>query len=602
FVVITMGGLTCQAQFRLMKKPNPYMNDGNPHWLSKDLRVFQISPEGFPKGSLTQFAPGDTPETFLDKLLTEFDGLPDTAEHPFRQLATGQEGEGILEMATTVDGKSVYNFAIAKVRYKSISQPASGVRVLFRLFNTVGTALEWTTTTTYRREVKGPAGRDTVALLGMTGGGAGEIISIPFFASPRVTPQQKMQDQEDDLNKREMPGQGATETTRYFGCWLDFNQEKHHFPLYPMGDGPYSEDPLAGGPLYSVLDLIRNYHQCLIAEIYFEDDKINFGDTPGSSDNLSQRNLVLEMSSNPGDEASRRVATTMWVRPSQVPKDTGVHPLARAAAGSAAFRRLRHDELVIWWKNLPRGASIDLYMPSVDVDEMLRLSRYRASANPLLKVDAHTIRSTRRSVTYIPLPGGLTKLIPCLLSVQLPEGVTAGQEFRAVVQQYSERERKVIGAVELRIPVQHEEAILPGELKKLAVLKYIKTKIPQSDRWFPVFERYVRYMGDRVRGLGGDPDAVEPTNHVTTRPGTGQPQPDGEAQTFEGKVASLLYNCFGDFEGFVLDTCGERRVIKACEPAIEEVVRRACRERTTISVSVGSGGRGGLRRIAVHCC
>lgn len=598
FVTISMGGLTCQAQFRLMKKPNPYMKDGNPHWLSKDLRVFQITPGTFPKESTTQFAPGDTPETFLDKLLKEFDGLPDNSEHPFNKLSTGQEGESILELATTVDDVKVYNFAVAKVRYKSISEPASGVRVLFRLFNTVGTALEWTSGTTYRREVKGPAGRDTVALMGMTGGNKGEIISIPFFAAPRVTPQQKMPDQFDDLNKRDLPGQGATETTRYFGCWLDFNQEKHHFPLYPMNDGPYSEDPLAGGPLYSVLDLIRNYHQCLVAEIYFEDDKINFGDTPGSSDNLSQRNLVLEMSSNPGDAASRRVATTMWVRPSQMPKDTGVNPLASVSTAALAGR-FKHDELVIWWKNLPSGASVDLYIPSVDVDEMLRVAGYRASANPLEKVDAHTIRSTRRSVTYIPLPGGLTKLIPCLLSVQLPEGVTAGQEFRAVVQQYSGATRKVIGAIELRIPVRHEEAILPGELKKLAVLKYIQTKIPQNDRWFPVFDRYVGYMGERVRGLGGDPEAVEPTNHVTTRPRPHRPETGGEGQTVEGKVASLLYDCSGNFEGFILDTCGERTFIKTCEHAVEEVVRRACRERNTISVSVG---RGGLLRIAVHCC
>ena len=354
--------------------------------------------------------------------------------------------------------------------------------------------------------------------MGMTGGNKGEIISIPFFAAPRVTPQQKMQDQEDDPNKRDLPGQGATETTRYFGCWLDFNQEKHHFPLYPMNDGPYSEDPLAGGPLYPIIDLVRNYHQCLVAEIYYEDDKINFGDTPGSSDNLSQRNLVLEMSSNPGDEPSRRVATTMWVRPSQTPKDMGVNPLTGASATVAGSIRLKPDELVIWWKNLPAGASVDLYIPSVNVDEMLRLASYRASANPLERVDNHTVRTTRGNVTYVPLPGGLTKLIPCLLSVQLPEGVTAGQEFRAVVQQYSGRDRKVIGAIELRIPVRHKEEILPVELKKLAVLKYIKTKIPQSDRWFPVFERYVRYMGERVRGLGGDPEAVAPTNHVTTRP------------------------------------------------------------------------------------
>ncbi len=47
FITATLAGLTCQGKFRLTKTPNPYMKDGNPHWLSKDLRVFQISPEQF---------------------------------------------------------------------------------------------------------------------------------------------------------------------------------------------------------------------------------------------------------------------------------------------------------------------------------------------------------------------------------------------------------------------------------------------------------------------------------------------------------------------------------------------------------------------------
>ena len=157
-VTVSMGGLTCQGKLRLIKTPNPYMKDGNPHWLSKDVRVFKISPGQNVEQSTVQFAPGDTPESYLNKLLPEFDALPDTSEHPFGQLATGQE-ESALELATTVDGQAVYNFAIAKVRYKAVAEPASGVRVMFRLFNTVGTALEWTTGTTYRREVKGPAPR-----------------------------------------------------------------------------------------------------------------------------------------------------------------------------------------------------------------------------------------------------------------------------------------------------------------------------------------------------------------------------------------------------------------------------------------------------------
>ncbi len=354
-----------------------------------------------------------------------------------------------------------------------------------------------------------------------------------------------------------------------------------------------------GGPLYSVLDLVRNYHQCLIAEIHYEDDPNNFGDTPGSSDNLSQRNLILEMSANPGEEASRRVASTMWVRPSPIPKHTG-SPLSGSQTVAGAGR-LRHDELVIWWKNLPEGASIDLYIPSIDVSEIMRLAGLRAGGPTLEKIDKHTLRMAHRNITYIPLPGGLKKLIPCLLSVQLPAGVTAGQEFRVVIHQYSGVARNVIGAVEMRIPVRHKAEILPFEERKLAVLKYIKTKIPQSDRWFPVFERYVKTNEDRVRGLGGNPDAIEPSNHVTTRPGTSEPEPDIGLKIIKGKITGLSYDCFGDFEGFTLETCDDRRFIKSCERGVEEVARQACSERSKVTVHVEVVG-GRLRRMIVHCC
>ena len=81
-----------------------------------------------------------------------------------------------------------------------------------------------------------------------------------------------------------------------------------------------------------------------------------------------------------------------------------------------------------------------------------------------------------------------------------------------------------------------------------------------------------------------------------------RPEPDGEVLTFEGKVASLLYDCFGNFEGFVLDNCGARTTIRSCERAVEEVIRRACRERSKVTARVRGGARGRLLRLAVHCC
>ncbi|MBW3579164.1 MAG: DUF1929 domain-containing protein [Actinobacteria bacterium] len=589
----TLGGETCQGELRLVKAPNPYMKDGDPQWLSQDLRVFQIRPGGFV--GTTQFAAGDTPETFLDKLIPAFEAETDSAEHPFRsQLALGQEA-ATLELATTLDGEAVYNFAVAKVRYKAVSTPAPDVRVLFRLFNTVGPALEWTSGTTYRREVKGANGRDTVALLGMTGGNAGEIISIPFFAAPRYTPSQSATAQEDPLNRRTLPAQGATESTRYFGAWLDINQDEHHFPLYPTNDGPYSEAPQQGGPLYSVFDLIRNYHQCLVSEIYFEDDPIAFGDTPGTSDNLSQRNLVLEMSSNPGNDASRTAASTMMIQPSKSAVPPSVPP-----AGAAA-RRLRSDELIIWWETLPPGTHIDLFIPSVPAEDILRLAGLRPSGNPIEKIDDHTIRAYYGDVTFIPVPGGVSKPIPSLISIRLPQGVVAGDVHRATVQQVEGRSRLVMGGIEFRIPVDHASAILPLEIRKLSLLRAIQKAIPPSDRWWPVFERYVGAIGDRVEGLGGDQAAV-PARRRFPDGSDAQPPDRADLVCFEGKVGDLRYDRHGQFEGFVIDDWGEARVFEACEARIEALVRRACETRVTLCVYVRPDRARNPVRIVWRCC
>jgi hypothetical protein len=596
----SLAGYTCDRKIRLIKTPNPYMKDGDPPWLSRDLRVFQIRPGG--AVGATTFADSDTPHTFIQRLIQDFDAQADSDMHPFENLATGQE-ESTLELATTVDGEPVYNFAVAKVRYRAIAQPAPGVRVLFRLFNTVGTALEWTYSTSYRREIKGAAGQDTVALLGVTGFPFGDIISIPFFAEPRVTPLQSMKDQPDGPNKRDIPGAGAAESARYFGCWLDFNQglSDHHFPWKPSNDGPYSEDPYEGGPLSPIIDLVRNAHQCMVAEVYFEDDPLNFGDTPDASDNLSQRNIVWEMSSNPGVAATRRVQTTMLVRPTKVPPALVGSPTAGQGLASnlALLRRDPVDHLVIFWKNLPAGTTIDVYIPQIKADDVLRLVAYRQGSGGLEKVDAHTLRATSGNMTYVPLPAKLDRLVPALFSVQLPQGVTAGQRYRCVVQQYSGRTKQVLGAVDIAIPVEHAPQIVPREIRKYTVLKYIKSRIPAGDIWKPVFDRYVGEIEDRLRGFGEDPDKIQGSNHVGER----KPKPPGEegVEDVTGRVSDILYDCAGVFVGFVIDDCGSRRRFTACEPGLERVIREACESRSRMTVWTREGENRPVR-ILRHCC
>ena len=59
---------------------------------------------------------------------------------------------------------------------------------------------------------------------------------------------------------------------------------------------------------------------------------------------------------------------------------------------------------------------------------------------------------------------------------------------------------------------------------------------------------------------------------------------DGSART--GKVLKLCFDCFGDFEGFILDLCGSRLTCRSREPGIEAIATRAFEARWRIRVEL----------------
>lgn len=272
------GSHVCESPLVITKNPNPYMRDGDVHWLSIDLRVFQIRP-GMTRAGVTHGSGAGAPYTFIQALLAAYDGASPDDTHPFLDISTDQQTSK-LEFSSHVNGQPVYNYAVAKVRYRA---PAGGVsaenvRVFFRAFTTAATTLEFNTSTTYRRFGNGA---DAAPLLGLAGG---EIASLPFFAQARAA---NMEEQADTANLKTLNPAGAGEFHAYFGCWLDFNQPTPRFPLNPVGNGPF------GGSLNSIQELIRGNHQCLVAEIHYPPDPIPAGAGPGSSDNLAQRNLII---------------------------------------------------------------------------------------------------------------------------------------------------------------------------------------------------------------------------------------------------------------------------------------------------------------------
>lgn len=594
----------CMTTLRLTTKPNPYMVDvagGNVHWLSTDLRVFTVRAGATPPKGAPALAQGEAPLDYLQKALTQYNSAASVG-HPFLDLASGQDASA-LELRPAVGTQAAFNFAIAKVRYIAQGKDAEAVRVFFRMFDTVGTALEFDTNTTYRRHGNGAG---AVPLLGHTGTA---LVSIPFFEKSRVTPVTAMTKQPPDT-ARTLEAGGATESVAYFGAWLDINQAAQlHIPPQWFSDGPFTGTQPPQAP-ESILGLVRNYHQCLTAEVHFADDPIpdaadpatQIAGTPANNDNLSQRNLAWVPVGNPGASASRTAQTTFVARPSGMTSTASLMPITIVPRTQVLrTRRLRRrgpDELVFDATQLPKGSRVTVYVPDVDVEEILTLAARRSSPAKLERIDSHTIRLVPRPVAYLPLPGGRTTLVPGLLSVELPPGVHKGERYHLVVHQISGTKQRVIGTFQLEVPVFHEHELLEPENVKLSLLRWVYTRIPVGDPWRPIFDRYLGEIADRIRGFGGNPDQIRPSPF-----GDGQPiGPEAPTGMLEGKVTEVRYDCFGDFMGFVLVSCDTRYELAACEPGVERVAIRACTERLRLRVQLNPDDARRVLGLTVVCC
>jgi hypothetical protein len=72
-------------------------------------------------------------------------------------------------------------------------------------------------------------------------------------------------------------------------------------------------------------------------------------------------------------------------------------------------------------------------------------------------------------------------------------------------------------------------------------------------------------------------------------------------QCLSGKVTEVFFDCYGDFEGFVLDCCGQRHTFRTSERGIGELALRACKDRLLLSVCYEGSKRHHPERIIVRC-
>ena len=522
----------------LVNLPHPYMLDGPVGWLSQDLRVFQVtegqSPAWWPTGQTAPTA-GSDPIAYLSTVLNDMRTPAVPNNNPFDSISQDQSASALSISQQDSHGKNIWNYAIAKVRYRGQMAVAKGVQVFFRLCSTAHTGLDFDKTTAYRRDES--VGKP---LLGTQ---RGQLVTIPCFDQLRVTTVKPMSQQPDgNVHDFAATGSSSDEEVWYYGAWLDVNQTTKQFPRNPANDGPY--DPSTS---LSVMDLVAGEHQCLVAEIYYPPppplDPIVAGETPGSSDKLAQRNLLIVPSPNPGPPEGHRVQHTFELR---IPPH-----VERGAGGAAVEQELGpRDELLLFWGRIPRTSKATIYLPGADADEIVAEARRRGGASPLHRIDEHTIECAIGDVTFVPLPRS-PKHLRGLLTIEVHDA-RIDNDLRVIARQVDGGRRSILGSFELLVPIRPTTQLLAPELRRLATLRWIAKSIPRTDDWAPVFDRYLQQIADRVRAYGGHPDTVEPSP-------TGNPPETcchcvwrAISDLFRGRVglaaffARIVYCCRGD--------------------------------------------------------
>ena len=272
------------------------------------------------------------------------------------------------------------------------------------------------------------------------------------------------------------------------------------------------------------------------------------------------------------------------------------------------------DELLIDWEDMPAGSEASIYLPGVSAQTVLAMADKLYSHHGLSRSDAHTLTCSAHGITYVPIPPGVGSNYAGLMTVDLPATVRRGQLFKAVTRQITNASarrppppppppslaaparqvavpdiiewRGVAGSFQVTVPVEARQALLGQESRLLSVLRWIARGIPRHDRWYPVFHRYLEQTAGRVSALGGDPAQILPSPRGDGgKPSEPRPKP-GERLHFTGKIAGLVFDRFGDFEGFLLDTEDGERSFRSRERDIKELAERAWRERLRITVRV----------------
>lgn len=563
------------------------------------------------------------------------------------QQSTEFTADSTVTPFSTIGGKKYnnYSFAIARVRLtgtQGSSGAATGVRVFFRLWGTQTADTAWDPSYTYLSD--DPTGLNPHYPLAPS-----DDHTLPFFATSVQPNFSSSTDPEfqtggftnTGANNLTITIQQGDSQWSYFGCYLNVND-----PATVNGTGiPYA---FPGGTHHCLVAQIA-YPGASIQTVG------SSVPTPESGDQLAQRNLQVTTTDNPGPASAHRVPQTFEVKPSGTPPTFGplagrpdelminwgevppgstariywpavssaeviqlaswmygVHPLTAADAHTIEVKTIKG----VTYVPIPQGTG-EWYAGIFTVDMPQTVKTGQEFDIVVRRIGKRPVR-----VSKAPPPPPPPPPVPQIASKTAskvgshkhtggyiyhnPSRPVAPAQARpaetALVTTAAESapgwERYIVGSFQVKIPVSTGEAMLPAEETTLAILKARLEALPKSNRWYPVLLRYIDQIAGRVDGLGGDANAIPPSilGYLPGHPHPVHPlvpRPcEEDLKEFTGKVCEVIFDCFGDFTGFVLDDCCERRAYESRERHIGDLILRALQERLYLMVvTVGKDHR-----------
>ena len=489
--------------------------------------------------------------------------------------------------ATTSPNYQNYTFAVARVRVtgtKNTTTP-DDVRVLFRLFTGVTSDTDYATRT-YPNDTLDSQQQPLSPGVGHTGIGSLYFTpaTIPMFATGNYSSSPVNDDYPQfplftSINDQPVKIGSSGESYAYYGCYVNI-----YDPTNLIGSKPINSQ-------------LWGTHHCIVAQLVYDGAPMPTAagvlQGPEYSSNFAQRNVQVTLSDNPGPPDTHRVPQAFDTRPS-------------AALGDGPLQNYP-DELMIDWGNTPVGARAQIYWPQVDSAAVLALAQTLYTTHQLSAVDAHTVGcAVPEGYTFLPIPPGTDDSYAGLFTVDLgPQTVTVGQELMITVRRLATRNpppalqpgppthsdealrppelltnwRYVVGSFAVQIPVTTARVMLPSDENTLAIMNWRLTQMDPGNRWTPVLDRYIGYLKKRVDGLGGDSGAI-----VASPWGVSSQSIHHRCER-TGKIEDLMYDRFGDFEGFRLRTeHGQWNTYLCHEHAIEALIYRAWQDRSVVTV------------------